>query len=156
MNKLLFLAAVLLGIAGTANADSLTEQTCIEARKIISDAQSQMPMQVDFATTWMGASAFFAQGTCYISNEYLVDSDAIIDTAAAEMKRRGMSGTRQSVAEFYVSPDGRATLIADLKNGLKLKMAEALKVPSMQISFNYGTSDPIEPFTITLKSEAQL
>lgn len=148
-----FLTGALLAFASLAFGQSSTEFFCDETKRLIADAQDQMPIRADMASLWVGASAVFAGGKCRVQHSYLVDSDAIIDMAHNEMLRRGMDSTRLEVAKFYQSERGASELRATMREDLARNFAPALKVPGVEIKIHYGASDPIEPFTITLKSE---
>jgi len=149
----LLITASLLAFSTATVAQSITELFCDETKKVIAEAQSQLPVQVDVATQWIGASAIYVGGKCHVNYGYFIDSESIIGITQRALKNRGADTSRQELVSYYASEEGSEDIKETMRADSKEYFAEALAIPNVQIRLRYDTSEPIRPFTIILKSE---
>ena len=149
----LLITASLLVFSTATLAQSITELFCDETKKVIAEAQGQLPVQVDVATQWIGASALYVGGKCHVNYGYFVDSESIINITQRSLNQRGADTSRQDLVNYYASEEGSEDIKETTRADSEEYFADALAIPNVQIRLRYDTSEPIRPFTIVLESE---
>lgn len=144
------LLTALLTIPQPAWAESITESFCDDSKEKVAEVIQQLPIQGDVITKWVGTQVLMLDGTCYITNSYLVDDNKLIDMLADERERKGMSRNEAQIKENLLSKPYKARFI-DSTRQTSLRSADGiLEIPNVILRAKYGTVGDMEPFDVVI------
>lgn len=149
VNKLL-LVIVSLGFSQLVWAESITDSFCADSKKTAAEVTGQLPIQGDVITTWVGTQALMLDGTCYLTNSYVVDDNKLIDMLADSREQKGMSRNEAQVKKNLLSNPYKERFIDSARQTSLRSAGEILKVPNVILRSSYGTTGDMEPFEIVI------
>lgn len=152
-----FTAALLLAFSAPADAQSAREITikgmCQALQDTYEELTDQLPMQLDYATRLIGASAIHMGSSCYINIIYLLLDDPFIDEMVNSTRGEPEPLTRDEAITFLNRVEGRRMLESEAKLRLRDTMSKLLSLPGIKLKVRYETMGLIHPFTVELESK---
>ena len=140
-------------LAFSVQADEATREVCAMLQEQAEEIRPQLPMTVDFATTWAGYSAAYSGGVCRVRHSYIMDSDALIDFTVEESNRQGASTNREAMTEFFASDEGREKAIDGARQNIKSLMRPFAESVNIEFQSHYVASEPLGNFVITVRTD---
>jgi len=93
----------------------ITKDVCKKFNDEFSDINSQLPMQVDYATKLIGLNSMFTNSSCFIHYEYLVDESVFLESIKKNLAKNDMHVSSQELISFYQTKEGHEQLQNDFK-----------------------------------------
>lgn len=138
MIKSLVILLMLIGWSVTANAT--TKAVCKIMRGQVDEIQSQLPVQVDYSTVLLGATALYSGSICNITYKYLIDKKKYIHFLSSQ---NGLADFDNEL--FISSPEGKEAIKKQLYDmGVKAKnssLKELAKHPGIKVLYQHEFND---------------
>ena len=136
----------------------ITKDVCKTFNDEFSDINSQLPMQVDYATQLIGLNSMFTNNSCFIHYEYLVNESVFLDSTKKSLAKNNIHVSSQELISFYQTNKGHDRLQKDFKR-MQLKrlhgnkgMENFLKYKGV-ITVTSAFSGEIPNLTLTIKDD---
>ena len=93
----------------------ITKDICKTFNDEFLDINSQLPMQVDYATKLIGLNAMFTNNTCFIHYEYLVNENIFLRNMVKSLSKSNVKTSEQELIALYQSNKGHSKLQNEMK-----------------------------------------
>ncbi|PAV27535.1 hypothetical protein CF392_00275 [Tamilnaduibacter salinus] len=147
------LIAALAFLPCIALAGPTAKDICDRTKENAKELNPQMPIRADMGTTWIGISAVYMQGRCHVNHKYLVETEALIEVIMDGLEQRGQPRPRQDVVQWLQSSEGQALFKGKMRESLIEHIASIKGVEGVVLKARYSATDPLDGWTITVKSE---
>jgi hypothetical protein len=147
MNKLICIVFTLI-LAGSAAAESSTQEYCREVQRYAREVIDQLPMRMDAATTWTEISAIYSGGVCRVYHRYLLDSRVLVKSVA----RHQQGSTESDVIDWYRTAEGMARLKAVIRESVTRRIPEMMSIPNVVYQADYSSQGPLDSFTVEIET----
>lgn len=137
-------------------AQETAKGLCDRVQREAKDIQSQLPIQIDFATQMTGYNAIYADGGCTLIFMVLMDSKTTIDGVIRGWNEStggaGEKLTREKAIESMNSGEARKVMSEAVYNSAKEEYDKILSIDNVRIRFRYDFSmGDIRPIHIILE-----
>lgn len=125
---------------------------CQALQSSYKEMTEQFPIQLDFATKLIGASALHMSGDCYVNIHYLLLDGPFIDEMVESAKSEPDPFTHDEAVAFLNRVEGREMLEDQAKLRIRDGMSKLLDLPNIRLKVHYDTMGVIHPFSVELES----